>query len=125
MASIYPLPSDPQPSRARLESGPQNLYYNPATSRRDDKDLECGGRAQRRHRFSSVVLLPKAAWRFASRRTPNPVAAAQAALGSSVFIYGSLLHGDGYGPAAKLAPAASAVSNSRNCCCTTGVSAAL
>jgi hypothetical protein len=42
--------------------------------------------AQRRHRFLSVTLLPKAAWCFASLRTPYAVAAA--ALGSSVFLCG-------------------------------------
>jgi|ERR1017187_9271890 hypothetical protein len=61
-------------------------YYNPAPSRTDDKDLDCGGRAQRRHRFPHCRLLPKAAWRFASRRSPKSVVAAIAALGSSVFI---------------------------------------
>jgi hypothetical protein len=46
---------------------------------RSTKDMECGGRAQRRHRFLSPGLAPKTAWRFASRRSPNSVAAAQAA----------------------------------------------
>ena len=56
--------------------------------------MDCGGSlprrsaaktgAQRRHRFPSVRLHPKAAWRFASRRSPKSVVAAQAALGLSV-----------------------------------------
>ena len=33
--------------------------------------LDCGGRAQRRHRFSREDRDSKAAWRFASRRSPN------------------------------------------------------
>jgi len=33
--------------------------------------LDCGGRAQRRHRFLCADTRPKAAWRFASRRSPN------------------------------------------------------
>jgi hypothetical protein len=35
--------------------------------------LECGGRAQRRHRFSNAATITtaKAAWRFASRRNPK------------------------------------------------------
>jgi hypothetical protein len=33
--------------------------------------LDCGGRAQRRHRFPHGQLRPKAAWRFASRRSPK------------------------------------------------------
>jgi hypothetical protein len=45
------------------------------TSLTDDKDLDCGGRAQRRHRFLYVLWLPKAAWRCASRRTPKTVVA--------------------------------------------------
>ena len=65
-----------------------DLYYNHATPRTDDKDMECGGRAERRHRFPRARLVPKAAWRFASRRSPNPVGAAQAALGPSVSICG-------------------------------------
>jgi hypothetical protein len=66
----------------------KNPQYNPATSRTDNKDLDCGGRAQRRHRFPYDRLLPKAAWRFASRRSPKSVVAAQAALGLFVFIRG-------------------------------------
>jgi hypothetical protein len=49
-----------------------------------DKDLDCGGRAQRRHRFPYDRLLPKATWRFASRRSPKSMVAAQAALGPSM-----------------------------------------
>ena len=33
--------------------------------------MDCGGRAERRHRFPRPGVVPKAAWRFASRRTPN------------------------------------------------------
>jgi hypothetical protein len=33
--------------------------------------LECGGRTQRRHRFSPAAPASKAAWRFASRRSPR------------------------------------------------------
>jgi hypothetical protein len=33
--------------------------------------LDCGGRAQRRHRFGAPTNVVKAAWRFASRRTPK------------------------------------------------------
>jgi hypothetical protein len=43
---------------------------------------------QRRQRFSYNKELPKAAWRFASRRSPKLVAAASAALDSSVLIRG-------------------------------------
>jgi hypothetical protein len=32
-------------SASEAKPRPQNLYYNPATSRTDGKDLECGGRA--------------------------------------------------------------------------------
>jgi hypothetical protein len=59
----------------------ENPQYNTASSRTDDKDLDCGGRAQRRHRFPYGRLHPKAAWRFASRRSPKSVVAAQAASG--------------------------------------------
>src|ERR1039458_4637671 len=38
--------------------------------------LDCGGRAQRRHRFSTADRTSKAAWRFASRRTPKSFVAA-------------------------------------------------
>jgi hypothetical protein len=64
-------------ARNRIE--PALQCYNFARGRQ--RFGECGGRAQRRHRFSNVVPLPKAAWRFASRRTPKSVAAASAALG--------------------------------------------
>ena len=37
----------------------------------DRRNLDCGGRAQRRHRFRAASNHPKAAWRFASRRTPK------------------------------------------------------
>jgi len=33
--------------------------------------VDCGGRAQRRHRFGRSSPIPKAAWRFASRRSPQ------------------------------------------------------
>ena len=33
--------------------------------------LDCGGRAQRRHRFCPSRRIPKAAWRFAPRRSPR------------------------------------------------------
>ena len=59
--------------------------------------MDCGGRAQRRHRFPRPGLVPKAAWRCASRRTPKSVAAASAAPGSSVFIRGFPLHSHGLG----------------------------
>ena len=45
-----------------------------AEAQRTQKDiLDCGGRAQRRHRFSADKPQPtaKAAWRFASRRSPK------------------------------------------------------
>ena len=43
-----------------------------AQRRQDAKRiLDCGGRAQRRHRFSTASRASKAAWRFASRRGPN------------------------------------------------------
>ena len=67
--------SAPNQCGARPNSGLQNRCCKPATQRPDDGDLDCGGRAQRRHRFPSVALLPKAAWRFASRRSPYRVAA--------------------------------------------------
>jgi hypothetical protein len=35
------------------------------------KILDCGGRAERRHRFSHDGWHPKAAWRYAFRRRPN------------------------------------------------------
>ena len=76
--------------------GLENLYYNCAPSRPDNKDMECGGMAKRRHRFPRPGLIPKAAWRFASRRTPNPVAAAKAALGLFVYVCGFPLHGHGF-----------------------------
>jgi hypothetical protein len=38
--------------------------------------LKCGGRAQRRHRFGTSTNAVIAAWRFASRRTPNSLVAA-------------------------------------------------
>ena len=52
--------------------------------------------------FRDVAQLPKAAWRFASRRTPHPVAAAQAALCPSVSICGWFL--PGCGPVPALSP---------------------
>jgi hypothetical protein len=79
------------PKAKRSPPGP--WPRNHPTPRADNKDLDCGGRAQRRHRFPSVALLPKAAWRCASRRTPYPAAAAPAALCSTAFLFGSLLHG--------------------------------
>ena len=53
--------------------------------------LDCDGRAERRHRFSSVFRLPKAAWRFASRRSPKGLLAGPAALGISLSLCGSPL----------------------------------
>ena len=67
--------SAPKQCGARRKFGPEKLCCKPATQRPDGGDLDCGGRAQRRHRLPSVALLPKAAWRSASRRSPYPVAA--------------------------------------------------
>jgi hypothetical protein len=65
-----------------------NVYFNPVTSRMDGKNLDRGGSlpgrsaaktgAQRRHRFRYDQRLSKAAWRFASRRSPKSVVAAWA-----------------------------------------------
>ena len=66
--------SAPNQCGARPNSGLQNRCCKPATQRPDDGDLDCGGRAQRRHRFPSVAFLPKAAWRSASRRSPKALA---------------------------------------------------
>ena len=52
----------------------------PATAPPGSSDLDCGGRAQRRHRFSGLGALARAAWRFASRRSPEGVAATSATL---------------------------------------------
>jgi hypothetical protein len=52
----------------------------------EDKDLDCGGRAQRLHRFPYDCLRPKAAWRFASHHTPKFVVAATRLY--AVFILG-------------------------------------
>jgi hypothetical protein len=49
-------------------------------------DLECGGRAERRHRFSHVRQPPKAAWRYASRRSPKLSCRAIRVSSLSVFI---------------------------------------
>jgi hypothetical protein len=56
----------------------------------EEKDLDCGGKAQWRHRFSCAYRIPKAAWRCAPRRSPRTVVAAQAALGLSVCICGCI-----------------------------------
>jgi hypothetical protein len=40
-------------------------------ARQSRQRLDCGGRAQRRHRFGGSSNVVKAAWRFASRRTPK------------------------------------------------------
>jgi hypothetical protein len=43
----------------------------PDEPRNTARILDCGGRAQRRHRFGTLANDVKAAWRFASRRTPK------------------------------------------------------
>jgi hypothetical protein len=48
--------------------------------------LDCGGRAQRRHRFSTADRASKAAWRFASRRSPKRFGCGYAALRIGVFV---------------------------------------
>ena len=48
--------------------------------------LDCGGRAQRRHRFSTGDRASKAAWRFASRRSPIFFGCGLAALGLCVKV---------------------------------------
>ena len=47
------------------------LHCCPSESLRTARVLDCGGRAQRRHRFWAAEARYKAAWRFASRRTPK------------------------------------------------------
>ena len=51
-------------------------------------NLDCGGKAQRRHRFSAADRGSKAAWRYASRRSPKNAVAANAASGLSVILGG-------------------------------------
>ena len=48
--------------------------------------LDCGGRAQRRHRFSTGDRASKAAWRFASRRSPKKFSCSYVALYSLCFL---------------------------------------
>ena len=47
------------------------LHCYPSESSKTARILDCGGRAQRRHRFSTADKASKAAWRFASRRSPK------------------------------------------------------
>jgi hypothetical protein len=84
-----PTGQGPKAKRSRSGVWPQNH----PTPRAGNKDLDCGGRAQRPHRFPSVALLSQAAWRCACRRAPSPAAGAYAAPRSTAFIFGSLLHG--------------------------------
>ena len=53
--------------------------------------LDCGGRAQRRHRFSDAPTPSKAAWRSASRRSPKDFGCGCAALRSLAVIATSFL----------------------------------
>ena len=48
--------------------------------------LDCGGRAQQRHRFSTGDGASKAAWRFASRRSPKKFSCSYVALYSLRFL---------------------------------------
>jgi hypothetical protein len=48
-----------------------SLHCYPSESSKTARILDCGGRAQRRHRFSTADRASKAAWRFASRRSPK------------------------------------------------------
>jgi len=59
---------------------PAALQCYPSELSQAAKILECGGRAQRRHRFGTLTNAVKAAWRFASRRTPKSLVAASTAL---------------------------------------------
>jgi hypothetical protein len=76
--------TSPRPRRQEVNQLRQVVaflsHYDHATPRTGNRVSDCGGRARRRARLSCGRRLPKAAWRFASRRTPYPVAAAQAAL---------------------------------------------
>jgi hypothetical protein len=56
------------------------LHCCPSESLRTARVLDCGGRAQRRHRFWAAAARYKAAWRFASRRTPKTPGCGFAAL---------------------------------------------
>jgi hypothetical protein len=56
------------------------LHCCPSESLRSARILDCGGRAQRRHRFWAAAARYKAAWRFASRRTPKTPGCGFAAL---------------------------------------------
>jgi hypothetical protein len=47
------------------------LHCYPSESSKTARILDCGGRAQRRHRFSTADKASKAAWRFASCRSPK------------------------------------------------------
>jgi hypothetical protein len=53
--------------------------------------LDCGGKAQRRHRFSTADRASKAAWRFASRRNPKRFGCGFAALRRCVVSLSSRL----------------------------------
>jgi hypothetical protein len=50
---------------------PSRCY--PSGSSRAARILDCGGRAQRRHRFSTANRASKATWRFVSRRSPKKI----------------------------------------------------
>jgi hypothetical protein len=53
----------------KIVSAPLQCYLSEPL--RDAKFLDCGGKAQRRHRYSIADGASKAAWRFASRRSPK------------------------------------------------------
>jgi hypothetical protein len=60
-------------------------YHTDSSSRTNQNDMDCGGRAQRRHRFVKETRpLPKAAWCFASRRSPKARDCGFATLGGFV-----------------------------------------
>jgi hypothetical protein len=71
---IAAIPKNRRTHAGKVSEPPGNSTAFPAT-----RNLECGGRAQRRHRFRAdgwlsswrkILVRAKAAWRFASRRSP-------------------------------------------------------
>ena len=72
--------------RSQLCGPPRSLQCNTSESSCAARILECGGRAQRRHRFSTADRASKAAWRFASRRSPIFFGCGLAALGLCVKV---------------------------------------
>ncbi len=69
----------------------RSLHCCPSEPASAARILDCGGRAQRRHRFSGARTPAKAAWRFASRRSPKEFACGLVALRSLAAIALSFL----------------------------------